>query len=99
METYAQDVERSGDDEFAELFRRAHGESSRGGEQAKQMLARHFSFRASRAGSGRRPVCGAAAAAPHALQRRDGFADDVPLDGDLPEPLAAQHCHVTHRVV
>jgi hypothetical protein len=36
---YVQDAERNGDDELAEFFRRAQGESRKGAEQAKQMLA------------------------------------------------------------
>jgi hypothetical protein len=43
METYAQDAERSGDDELAEFFRRAQGGSREGAEQAKQMLAQRLS--------------------------------------------------------
>ncbi|MEN3267585.1 hypothetical protein [Pseudonocardia sp.] len=43
MESYVQDAERSGDDELAEFFRRAQGESRKGAEQAKQMLAQRLS--------------------------------------------------------
>jgi hypothetical protein len=43
METYVQDAERSGDTELAELFRRAQGESRKGAEQGKQMLAQRLS--------------------------------------------------------
>ena len=39
METYAQDAERDGDSELAEFFRRAQGESRKGAEQGKQLLA------------------------------------------------------------
>ncbi|HEY7592433.1 MAG TPA: hypothetical protein VH969_04705 [Actinophytocola sp.] len=39
MEEYAQDAERDGDSELAEFFRRAQGESRKGAEQGKQMLA------------------------------------------------------------
>jgi len=39
LETYIQDAERAGDNELAELFRRAQGESRKGAEQGKQMLA------------------------------------------------------------
>jgi len=39
LETYIQDAERAGDDELAEFFRRAQGESRKGAEQAKEMLA------------------------------------------------------------
>lgn len=42
METYAQDAERDGDQELAEFFRRAQGESRKGAEQGKQMLARRL---------------------------------------------------------
>jgi rubrerythrin len=43
METYVQDAERSGDSEVAELFRRAQGESKKGAEQAKRLLAKRLS--------------------------------------------------------
>jgi hypothetical protein len=43
LETYIQDAERDGDDELAEFFRRAQGESRKGAEQAKQMLGRRLS--------------------------------------------------------
>jgi hypothetical protein len=43
METYMQDAERSGDTELAEFFRRAQGESRKGAEQAKQLLAQRLS--------------------------------------------------------
>jgi hypothetical protein len=39
METYVQDAERAGDAELADLFRRAQGESRKGAEQGKQLLA------------------------------------------------------------
>ena len=39
METYAQDAERDGDSELAEFFRRAQGESRKGAEQGKALLA------------------------------------------------------------
>jgi hypothetical protein len=42
MEDYAQDAERDGDQELAEFFRRAQGESRKGAEQGKQMLARRL---------------------------------------------------------
>ncbi len=45
LETYIQDAEREGDSELAEFFRRAQGESRKGAEQGKQLLA-------SRLGSG-----------------------------------------------
>ena len=38
LETYVQDAEREGDDELAEFFRRAQGESRKGAEQGKEML-------------------------------------------------------------
>jgi hypothetical protein len=38
MEEYAQDAERDGDTELAEFFRRAQGESRKGGEQGKDLL-------------------------------------------------------------
>ena len=39
LETYIQDAEREGDDELANLFRRAQEESRKGAEQGKQLLA------------------------------------------------------------
>jgi len=42
LETYIQDAERTGDRELAEFFRRAQGESRKGAEQSKQMLARRM---------------------------------------------------------
>ena len=39
LETYANDAERDGDSELAEFFRRAQGESRKGAEQAKKLLA------------------------------------------------------------
>jgi hypothetical protein len=38
MEEYAQDAERDGDSELAEFFRRAQGESRKGGERGKELL-------------------------------------------------------------
>ena len=38
LETYIQDAERAGDNELAEFFRRAQGESRKGAEQGKQLL-------------------------------------------------------------
>jgi hypothetical protein len=38
METYAQDAERDGDNDLAEFFRRAQGESRKGAEQGKEQL-------------------------------------------------------------
>ena len=42
LEQYCQDAERDGDDELAEFFRRAQGESRKGAEQAKQMLGKRL---------------------------------------------------------
>ena len=39
LETYIADAEREGDSELADFFRRAQGESRKGAEQAKSMLA------------------------------------------------------------
>ena len=38
LEQYIQDAERDGDQELADFFRRAQGESRKGAEQGKQML-------------------------------------------------------------
>jgi hypothetical protein len=38
LETYVQDAERDGDNELADFFRRAQGESRKGAEQGKAML-------------------------------------------------------------
>jgi hypothetical protein len=38
MEEYAGDAERDGDQELADFFRRAQGESKKGGEQGKELL-------------------------------------------------------------
>ena len=38
MEQYAQDAERDGDQELAEFFRRAQGESRKGAEKGKALL-------------------------------------------------------------
>ena len=43
MENYAQDAERNGDTDLADFFRRAQGESRKGAEQGKQMLAQRLS--------------------------------------------------------
>jgi hypothetical protein len=43
LEQYCQDAERAGDDELAEFFRRAQGESRKGAEQGKQMLGSRLS--------------------------------------------------------
>jgi hypothetical protein len=42
LESYIQDAERDGDNELAEFFRRAQGESRKGAEQGKEMLARRL---------------------------------------------------------
>ena len=39
LETYAEDAQRDGDQELAEFFRRAQGESRKGAEQGKALLA------------------------------------------------------------
>jgi hypothetical protein len=38
LETYIQDADRDGDSELADFFRRAQGESRKGGEQGKDLL-------------------------------------------------------------
>jgi hypothetical protein len=43
MEEYAADAERDGDSELAEFFRRAQGESRKGGEQGKALLKARLS--------------------------------------------------------
>lgn len=42
LETYVQDAERDGDSELADFFRRAQGESRKGAEQGKAMLAKRL---------------------------------------------------------
>jgi hypothetical protein len=42
MEQYAQDADRDGDSELAEFFRRAQGESRKGGEQGKELLRKRL---------------------------------------------------------
>ena len=42
LESYAQDAERDGDSELADFFRRAQGESRKGGEQGKEMLKKRL---------------------------------------------------------
>ncbi len=39
LETYIQDADRDGDTELADFFRRAQGESRKGAEKGKQLLA------------------------------------------------------------
>ena len=43
MEEYASDAERDGDQELAEFFRRAQGESQKGAEQGKKLLQQRLS--------------------------------------------------------
>jgi hypothetical protein len=43
LENYIQDAEREGDSELAEFFRRAQGESRKGAEQGKQLMAARLS--------------------------------------------------------
>jgi hypothetical protein len=43
LEEYAGDAEREGDQELADFFRRAQGESRKGAEQGKRMLATRVS--------------------------------------------------------
>jgi len=38
LETYIEDAQRAGDDELADFFRRAQGESRKGAEQGKALL-------------------------------------------------------------
>jgi hypothetical protein len=42
LETYVKDAERDGDNELAEFFRRAQGESRKGAEQGKAILAKRL---------------------------------------------------------
>jgi hypothetical protein len=42
MEQYAQDAERDGDTELAKFFQRAQGESRKGAEQGKELLAQRL---------------------------------------------------------
>jgi hypothetical protein len=43
LESYIADAERDGDTELADFFRRAQGESRKGAEQGKELLARRLS--------------------------------------------------------
>lgn len=43
LEQYISDAERDGDDEVAELFRKAQADSKKGAEIAKDMLAKRLS--------------------------------------------------------
>ena len=38
LETYIQDAQRDGDNDLAEFFRRAQGESRKGADQGKELL-------------------------------------------------------------
>jgi hypothetical protein len=42
LETYVQDAERDGDNELADFFRRAQGESRKGAEKGKEMLRKRL---------------------------------------------------------
>ena len=42
LETYISDAEQAGDTELAEFFRRAQGESRKGGEQGKALLRKRL---------------------------------------------------------
>jgi hypothetical protein len=39
LETYVEDAERDGDNELAELFRKAQSDSKKGAEEGKRLLA------------------------------------------------------------
>ena len=38
LQTYAQDAERDGDQELADFFRKAQGDSQKGADQGKELL-------------------------------------------------------------
>lgn len=42
LETYVDDARRAGDEELADFFRRAQGESRKGAEQGKALLRRRL---------------------------------------------------------
>jgi hypothetical protein len=42
LENYVADAERAGDEELADFFRRAQGESRKGAEQGKDLLRRRL---------------------------------------------------------
>ena len=42
LQTYIQDAERDGDNELAEFFRRAQGESRKGAQQGKEQLRKRL---------------------------------------------------------
>ena len=43
LETYVQDAERDGDDELADLFRKAQSDSRKGAERGKELLRSRMS--------------------------------------------------------
>jgi len=43
LDTYIEDARRAGDDELAEFFQRAQGESRKGAEEGKRLLAQRLS--------------------------------------------------------
>jgi hypothetical protein len=42
LETYVKDAEQAGDQELADFFRRAQGESRKGADQGKEMLRKRL---------------------------------------------------------
>jgi hypothetical protein len=42
LETYVQDAEREGDNELADLFRKAQADSKKGAEEGKRLLAQRM---------------------------------------------------------
>jgi hypothetical protein len=42
LETYVSDAERDGDDELADLFRKAQADSKKGAEEGKRLLAQRI---------------------------------------------------------
>jgi hypothetical protein len=42
LETYIEDAERDGDNELADLFRKAQSDSKKGAEEGKRMLAQRI---------------------------------------------------------
>jgi hypothetical protein len=42
LETYIQDADRDGDNELADLFRKAQADSRKGAEEGKRMLAQRI---------------------------------------------------------
>jgi hypothetical protein len=43
LDTYIEDARRAGDDELADFFQRAQGESRKGAEEGKRLLAQRLS--------------------------------------------------------